>query len=389
MRLGEWISKSARQITLGLGAVAAGSAMCGACDDSTPLQPSPLPPGSSSSSSSGIVSTSSGGPCGVREETFSLARPATGEACATDASVGPGTTSDAGVCAEPDASCTEVCARAGMNGVASCDFGADESDAGEAGLDASLDASDAGSSDGGPSPEIVRCRITLYCGGRSYDGAPEDGRFVRVMDRGTTETLGETFADIAALEWTSVTAFERLARALAHHGAPPDLVARAKSFADDERRHTELVSGLARAHGGAPRLRAPSGDETLPSLRSLAEENAAEGCVRETLGALVARVQAMRSTAPSIRAVFDVVADEEARHAELSWELHAWFLEALAGEDRAAVEDALAGAMRSLEDTLPPRLSSSDARVFGFGLAEHAACVRRLRSLRAAHHVAA
>lgn len=369
MDLRRWISGSAREIAFGIGAIATGGAICGgaACGGEE-LSSEPLPPGSSSSSSSGNLS-SNGGPCGEQAITLAIDR-----TCAGDAS----SPRDAGICAEPTASCETVCARSRIGNLASCDFGAETLDGGDAG-DADAEPSDAATFDGGTSPDVVRCRVTLYCGGRSYDGAAER-EAPGVPDQ---VDLGRAFAEIAELEWTSVTAFERLARALAHHGAPEELVSRAARFADDERRHTSLVAELARAHGGTPDLRAPTGHETTPSLRSLAEENAAEGCVRETLGALVAQVQALRSSSAAVRGVFGAVAEDEARHAELSWDLHAWFLESLAGDDRAHVEAALSRAFASLAQTEPPRLSSEDAGVFGFDAHDHQACVARLGELRA------
>ena len=372
MDLRRWISGSAREIAFGIGAIATGSAICGgaACGGEE-LSSEPLPPPSSSSSSSSGNLSSNGGPCGEREITLAIDR-----TCAGDAS----SPRDAGICAEPTASCQTVCARSQSGNIASCDFGAETLDGGDGGDggDADAEPSDAAAIDGGAPPDVVRCRITLYCGGRSYDGAAErEAPGVPPID------LGRAFAEIAELEWTSVTAFERLARALAHHGAPEELVSRAARFAHDERRHTSLITELAHAHGGTPDLRAPSGHETTPSLRSLAEENAAEGCVRETLGALVAQVQALRSSSASVREVFGAVAEDEARHAELSWDLHAWFLESLSSDDRAHVEASLARAFASLAQTEPPRLSGQDAGVFGFDARDHQACVARLGELRA------
>jgi hypothetical protein len=59
-------------------------------------------------------------------------------------------------------------------------------------------------------------------------------------------------------------------------------------------------------------------------LLALAEENAAEGCVRETFGAAVAGWQARASADEGVRAAMRAIAADEERHAELAWEVDAW-----------------------------------------------------------------
>ena len=53
-------------------------------------------------------------------------------------------------------------------------------------------------------------------------------------------------------------------------------------------------------------------------------ENAREGCVRETFGALIAMHQAERAGDPIIRRAMRRIAEEETRHAELAWEVASW-----------------------------------------------------------------
>ena len=60
------------------------------------------------------------------------------------------------------------------------------------------------------------------------------------------------------------------------------------------------------------------------SLVEVAADNAAEGCVRETFGALVATLQARRAADPIVRNAMRSIAIDETRHAALSWELAAW-----------------------------------------------------------------
>ena len=181
--------------------------------------------------------------------------------------------------------------------------------------------------------------------------------------RGAREAgpLGDFFARVATLEWASVTAFERLADDLAHYGAPSELVAEARRSADDERRHTDSMGSLARRFG-AP-VRAPEFAATdARSLEAVAIENAVEGCVRETYGALVATWQARASQDAGVAAALTDVAADETRHAEFSWALGRWadgvLDEGARARVRAARESAVAELRAELDRAVDPALVS-------------------------------
>ncbi|MDX2089117.1 MAG: hypothetical protein SFX73_14765 [Kofleriaceae bacterium] len=145
-------------------------------------------------------------------------------------------------------------------------------------------------------------------------------------------------AQMAELEAASVPAFERLARELAHHGAPAELIRRARLAMGDEIRHARDLGELAHRFGCAPRaIDVPE----LPcrSLDEIARENAIEGCVREAFGALTATFQAERA-APELRPVFVAIADDERNHAELAEDVHAWIFSALDERARAEIHAA-------------------------------------------------
>ncbi len=171
------------------------------------------------------------------------------------------------------------------------------------------------------------------------------------------KTLGDHFARTAHLEAASVVAFERLAEELAALGAPDDLVLAAKKSADDERRHAMTTERLARRFGGttiAPEVE-PVGKR---SLFDIVLENALEGCVRESFGALVATYQAEHALDDEIREAMRTIAREETDHAWLSWELHAWAKTRLSPEEmdrieRARDEAAHAFAKSLVEDDVP------------------------------------
>jgi hypothetical protein len=128
---------------------------------------------------------------------------------------------------------------------------------------------------------------------------------------------------LAQLEASSVRAFAELSRELARNGAPEPLVVAARASANDERRHARAISALARRFGAAvPRVRTRATPRR--SLAAMAEENAVEGCVRETFGALLAAWQAARAKDPEVRAAMAAIAVDELRHAALAWEIAAW-----------------------------------------------------------------
>ncbi len=60
------------------------------------------------------------------------------------------------------------------------------------------------------------------------------------------------------------------------------------------------------------------------ALQEVAIENAVEGCVRETFGALVASFQAATAGDPAIARLMTSIARDETRHAALSWSVARW-----------------------------------------------------------------
>jgi hypothetical protein len=152
---------------------------------------------------------------------------------------------------------------------------------------------------------------------------------------------------MAALEAASVHAFERLARELAAHDAPRSLVLRAKRAAGDERRHARVTRALARRFGASvPTIRVGRGG--VRSLAEIAVENAAEGCVRETFGALQATLQGQRAQDPEVRAAMRAIARDETRHAALAWSVARWITPKLTDDERAVVARAHTAAIEAL-----------------------------------------
>lgn len=159
--------------------------------------------------------------------------------------------------------------------------------------------------------------------------------------------VGAWLADLARLEAASVPAFVQLVRELRAHGAPAGLWREARRAAADEVRHARLVGALARRYGAQPTR--PEVARPAPrALEVVAEENAAEGCVRETYGALVALWQARTAVDPAVRAAMATIAEDETRHASLAWRVDRWSSRRLGAAARRRVHEARRAAAAEL-----------------------------------------
>ena len=111
-------------------------------------------------------------------------------------------------------------------------------------------------------------------------------------------------------------------------------------------RHTLAMARLARRHGG--RYVRPQVDGVPKrTLEAIAEENAVEGCARETFGALLATYQSGHARDEEVSRVMAAIAADETRHAALSWAIARWSL----GKLDARVQAHIAAAWsRAIED---------------------------------------
>ncbi len=191
--------------------------------------------------------------------------------------------------------------------------------------------------------------VTLACLGCLGGGG--GGRRPRGLRRAPAprarSALGAYFARMAHDEAASVHAFRRLSDELSVHGAPSALVLGAARSARDEEHHARVMTDHARGHGASvasPRVR-----RARPrSLEALARENAVEGCVNETFGALILCWQAAHAADASARRTFARLAADETRHAALSWAVAQWAEGRLDAAGRARVAAARARALRDL-----------------------------------------
>jgi hypothetical protein len=190
----------------------------------------------------------------------------------------------------------------------------------------------------GPATMTVTCSQACV-GGRLTEGyqAPDGMR-----------DEGQRLAALSYLEAVSVHAFERLASELDVHRAPAQLLRAARCARRDEVRHTAMTARLARERGGSPRLpEAPAPIRARPLLE-VAIENAVEGCVRETYGAVQGLVEAQTSRDRGIRRAMMSIAADECRHAELAWAVHGWAMPRLSANERLQVERAMKDAIAEI-----------------------------------------
>jgi hypothetical protein len=161
--------------------------------------------------------------------------------------------------------------------------------------------------------------------------------------------LAEAWTADALAEHASIASFSRFALALLAAGAPAGLVELAHRAALDEVRHAALAFGLASAYAGervAPGPFPLGGSVRVEaSLAALAASTVHEGCVGETVAAVIAAERLARATDPAVQAALAQIAEDEARHAELAWQVVAWAMRAGGHEVEAAAAGAFAEAL--------------------------------------------
>ncbi|HLK37905.1 MAG TPA: hypothetical protein VKU41_14185 [Polyangiaceae bacterium] len=219
--------------------------------------------------------------------------------------------------------------------------------------------------------QLVRC--TALCTGRRPAGLGEGGRQPQRTE------VAAYLEEMAYLEAASVPAFASLRDELRHHGAPRSLVRAAARAARDEVRHARVMRGLARRQDAVcrePRV----AKRPIRSLADIAIDNATEGCVRETYGALVAIHQSRAAGDAGMRGAMTRIADDETKHAALAWKVAAWIEGRLSAKDRRRVADARRSAVEEIANAAGHEPPASVRRFAGLPNARHATqMVTRMR----------
>ncbi len=145
---------------------------------------------------------------------------------------------------------------------------------------------------------------------------------------GLREVIARRWARDAALEHASVASFCRLSLQLLACGAPPDLVAGAQQSALDEVGHARLCYGLASRYALTPigPGHLPPALPVTSDVVALATETFRDGCVGETVAAVMASQCATACERSPVRQALLQIATEEERHAELAWRILKWAL---------------------------------------------------------------
>jgi hypothetical protein len=210
---------------------------------------------------------------------------------------------------------------------------------------------DSGSLDGGTAAQCPTqtAPVIVTCGAYGCLGRLTEGFAAPQSD--TTNlgaNLGDRFAAMAFLEAVSVHAFDRLERELRAHGADADLLRDARRARRDEQRHTVMMAALARRNGCHARMPDAPKAALVRSLFEVALENAVEGCIRETYGAVVGLIEGETSTSSSVRRAMRSVSVDECRHAELAWAVHAWAMPQLSIVETERVKSAMRSAISEI-----------------------------------------
>ena len=189
----------------------------------------------------------------------------------------------------------------------------------------------------------------------------------------TRQRAAVAWARIAQLEHASIGAFARFTLQLLQLGAPAELVERASAAMRDETRHARLAfqvaSECAKRDVGPDALDVAHCLEAT-SLRQVVELVMNEGCIGETVAALELREAAEHAVTPGLRSMLSRIADDETRHAELSWRFVRWALE----QDEACVVPIvtreLEAALSSAEAAVPvsTNLCGDDQALLGLGI---------------------
>jgi hypothetical protein len=189
-------------------------------------------------------------------------------------------------------------------------------------------------------PFLIGASLRSSVATRRNDWTGKHRDAAAALDPKTAAALARAWEQDALEEHASIAAFSRFSLHLLSIGAPPDLIRDAHRAAIDEVRHAEAAFALAQRYGG--RGVGPGHLEVHDALAALtlaeiAELTAEEGCVGETLGAILAGEQANLATDPVAQDILRGLARDELRHAELAWRFVRWAVEAGGDDVLAAV----------------------------------------------------
>jgi microcystin degradation protein MlrC len=197
--------------------------------------------------------------------------------------------------------------------------------------------------------------------------APSDA----ALDPVTRAALHAGWLRDAQMEHASIASFARFTLELLGLGAPPELLADAQRAALDEIEHARLCFTLAAGFGRDEVGPAPLDVSAATRSLRLAESVAAavrEGCIGETIAALVAREQLAATEDPAVKSALLRIAADEERHAALAYRFVRWGIEAGGAPVREAARRALDDGLRAARNApidVPAGVDEPAFRRFG------------------------
>ena len=165
---------------------------------------------------------------------------------------------------------------------------------------------------------------------QAFADLPDVTRDPTTADNERAKRASDIWENRAQTEWASVPAFLEVAEQLQAVDAPTSLIHRALQAANDEREHAILAAGMSAKIGGGPlELGNPKTSHRMPlpgkaGLTKLAVESWVDGCLGEGTAARVAFSEASRTPDPILEQTLDQIAQDEAHHAGLAWDVMAW-----------------------------------------------------------------
>lgn len=208
--------------------------------------------------------------------------------------------------------------------------------------------------------ETGRARTAAPARTRGWGHARTDsaGRELSANER---QAVAARWQRDAFLEHASIASFGRFALELLMAGAPAPLIEAAHRAALDEVNHARRCFDLARAYGrrdvDAGPMDLGSAVPVSSDLCDVARRTVREGCVGETLAAVLASEQAAVATDPNARETLELIAADEGRHAELAWRAVTWLIDRGGEPVREAVREAFASALAAEVEVDPQPLA--------------------------------
>jgi hypothetical protein len=190
----------------------------------------------------------------------------------------------------------------------------------------------------------------------TWPSAPQTGR---PLDAETRGLIASAWARDAAMEHASVASFARFTLELLAVGAPSDIVMGAQDAGRDEIEHARACFAIASRYAGRDLGPGPldvRGASPAVTLAAAVRAAVVEGCIGETLSALLAEARLARAEDADVRAALRRIANEEAHHAELAWRFVGWAVATGGDELRAIAKEAFVTALAQAPNAWDPAL---------------------------------